>query len=73
MTPVSHDAAARVLELLQVADLEALRERSKMLSVKESVDLLIPVVAALASADEGVTVEPDLQPALGVAHFQSLI
>jgi hypothetical protein len=76
MTPVAHDergAAAQVLELLQVGDLETLRERSKMLSFKESADLLIPVIVALASADDGATAHLDLQPAVGVALYQSLV
>ena len=76
MTPAAHDersAAAQVLELLQVGDLETLRERSKMLSFRESADLLIPVIVALASADDGGTAHLDLQPAVGVALYQSLV
>lgn len=76
MTPVSHDersAGARVLELLHAADLETLRERSKMLSVQACADLLIPVIAALASDDESGTAQRDLQPALATALYQSLV
>lgn len=76
MTPVAHDersAAAQVLERLQVVDFEALRERSKMLSFEESADLLIPVIAALASPDDGATAHLDLQPAVGVALYQCLV
>lgn len=76
MTFTSHDvpdASARVLALLHVEDLEDLRERSKMLSVKESTDLLIPVVAAMAESDDDGAAQRDVQPALGVALYQSLI
>jgi hypothetical protein len=75
MTPVAHDergTAAQVLALLQVEDLETLRARSKMLSFKQSADLLIPVIVALASADDG-NAQLDLQPAVGVALYQSLV
>lgn len=76
MTSIAHDergAAARVLEHLQMEDLETLRERSKMMSIKESADLLIPVIAALVSEGDGGTAHRDLQPAVGVALYQCLV
>jgi serine/threonine-protein kinase len=57
-----HGVVFLVMEFLEGEDLSKLLDREKKLSVEQAADLLVPVIAALATAHEAGVVHRDLKP-----------